>query len=416
VAIDAGRASRRVTAVESPRQVTLVLCRGDGTVLGSLPRFTVEAPWWQEVGPVVDGARRHHGVDVVVLRLLAAERDRPHGGAVTYLAEVADGAPVPAVEQWVGDLTTHPLRLPWAEPGGPAADLAWADEVLAGRGTPRSGPAVQVRTWNLSSLWRLPLDGGAAWLKVVPPFFAHEGEVIARLRSPAAPPLLAAARPRVLLDEVPGEDLYEAEGPTLLALVRELVAVQRDWIARLGELEAIGAPDWRPAPLAEAVADVAERTADQLAPAVRQVIDGVLAAWDQRFAAVDACGVPDSIVHGDFHPGNARGDGDRLWLLDWGDCGIGHPLLDQAAFLSRVGDERAATAVGDEWARLWQEAVPGSDPTFAAELLGPVAALRQAVIYRRFLDRIEPAEQPYHRADPPLWLTRAAELATGRRV
>ncbi|MEO1248940.1 MAG: phosphotransferase, partial [Pseudomonadota bacterium] len=29
------------------------------------------------------------------------------------------------------------------------------------------------------------------------------------------------------------------------------------------------------------------------------------------------------MVHGDFHPGNVRGDGNRLTLIDWGDCGIG---------------------------------------------------------------------------------------------
>lgn len=45
-------------------------------------------------------------------------------------------------------------------------------------------------------------------------------------------------------------------------------------------------------------------------------------------------------------------------------------------------------------------------------LLEPVAALRQAVIYRGFLDGIEPSERVYHADDPPLWLRRAAELAT----
>ena len=33
--------------------MTLVLCLPDGEVLGSLPPFEVEVPWWQEVGPVV---------------------------------------------------------------------------------------------------------------------------------------------------------------------------------------------------------------------------------------------------------------------------------------------------------------------------------------------------------------------------
>jgi hypothetical protein len=64
----------------------------------------------------------------------------------------------------------------------------------------------------------------------------------------------------------------------------------------------------------------------------------------------------------------------------------------------------------DQWAAEWEAAIPGSDPRRAARLLAPVAAARQAVIYRKFLDNIEPSEHPYHRADPASWLVRAAEL------
>ena len=49
--------------------------------------------------------------------------------------------------------------------------------------------------------------------------------------------------------------------------------------------------------------------------------------------------------------------------------------------------------------------------TGRAALLAPVAALRQALIYRMFLDSIEPDERVYHAGDPAHWLGRAAELA-----
>ena len=35
------------------RRVSLVLSDGNGDVLGALPSFTVDDPWWPEVGPVV---------------------------------------------------------------------------------------------------------------------------------------------------------------------------------------------------------------------------------------------------------------------------------------------------------------------------------------------------------------------------
>jgi hypothetical protein len=43
-------------------------------------------------------------------------------------------------------------------------------------------------------------------------------------------------------------------------------------------------------------------------------------------------------------------------------------------------------------------------------LLAPVAAARQAVIYQRFLDNIEPAERVHHRADPADWLHQTAVI------
>ena len=61
----------------------------------------------------------------------------------------------------------------------------------------RVGPAVQVKTWNLSSVWRLPTAAGPAWLKVVPPFFGHEDAMLSRLDPAVVPPLIAADGPRV---------------------------------------------------------------------------------------------------------------------------------------------------------------------------------------------------------------------------
>ena len=119
--------------------------------------------------------------------------------------------------------------MPWARPGGPAVDLAWAEGVLAARGLARSGPPRQVRSWNLSSLWTLPLaDGTSAWLKAVPPFFAHEGAVLEHLAGRPVPPLLARDGHRTLMPELPGEDQYDATRPLLDRMIDALVAMQAD--------------------------------------------------------------------------------------------------------------------------------------------------------------------------------------------
>lgn len=307
-------------------------------------------------------------------------------------------------------LADEPLRLPYARPGGPAGDLAWADAVLVERGTPRSAPAEQVRTWNLSSLWRLPLADAAAWLKVVPPFFAHEGGMLALLDPAVVPALIDAEGPRMLLDEIAPPDHYDTLGAPLLTMVRLLVALQVEWTSRVDELLELGLPDWRPEPLRTSAADVVARTASELEPPTLRALERLVEELPALADEVASCGVPTTLVHGDFHRGNVRGAPDRLVLLDWGDSGVGHPLLDQAAFLERL-PEAECPAVVREWSRLWRAAVPGSDPEGAGQLLEPVAALRQAVIYRKFLDAIEPDERVYHAADPAIWLERAAALA-----
>ena len=186
-------------------------------------------------------------------------------------------------------------------------------------------------------------------------------------------------------------------------------------MGRSDELLADDLPDWRLGALAPAIDDVVARTWDDLEPTDRDALRGFAAAFPSRQEGLEAAGLSDTLVHGDFHPGNARGDvgggraEPRLVLLDWGDCGVGHPLLDQAAFLDRIRAEDVPGVV-DVWHRAWRMAVPGSDPSRAAALLAPVAAARQAVIYRRFLDGIEPSEHPYHRADPAHWLRRTAAI------
>jgi Phosphotransferase enzyme family len=392
-----------------PRTAILVLCRSSGEIVGQLPPFTTEMPWWQDAEGMVRWVREHHNVDVTILRLLHATLPSPPGGVVTYLAETDDKelGSLP-LAPWDGVLDRQPFRLPYAEPGGPGRDLAWAVSQMEAQGFRRAGPAEQVRTWNLSSIWRIPVEGETLWLKCVPPFCAHEGAILARLQGGPVPSLIAHEPGRILMRELLGDDQYGADRPILFRLVSILVKLQVEWIGCEPELFRLGLPDWRSDPLRESIQSVVRRTAPKLTSDDVRTLDTFVAGLPDRFAALRECGIPHTLVHGDFHPGNARRNGDHITLLDWGDCGVGHPLLDQSAFTERLAPELVAP-VADHWHDLWRQALPHCDPERAAELLGPLADTRQAVIYQAFLDRIEPAEHPYHQDDPALWLARAAE-------
>jgi Ser/Thr protein kinase RdoA (MazF antagonist) len=398
------------------RRVRLVLCDREGGVLGMLPRFGVGTRWWPDVLPVIDEARRSFGVEVLVLRLLDVSTDGASmGGDVTYLAEVVGGT-LPQLEPAGPDVLgpDDPLRAAWARPGGIEATLAWADERLADVGRTRLGPPIQEKTWNLSSILRLPVEGGEVWCKQVPPFMAQEGAAIAfvaRDDPSLVPRVLARDVPggTILMEEVPGEDQWEADEATLLALVERWIAIQHRTADRVGELADAGAPDWRSDRLAEDAAGLLRRdeVRSTLEPGELTELDRLAASLPARLAELDGCGLPPTIVHGDFHPGNWRADGvGGLVLLDWGDAGIGHPLFDATAFLQRL-EEPVRGRVLAAWIAAWRRLLPDADPARAAGVIPPIAALRQALIYRAFLDGIEATERVYHEGDVPAWLRRA---------
>ena len=118
-------------------------------------------------------------------------------------------------------------------------------------------------------------------------------------------------------------------------------------------------------------------------------------------------------MHGDYHPGNVRGEPGHLAMLDWGDTGVGQPLLDMPAFLE-VAPPASLERIRAHWLDAWRAAVPGCDAGRAAELLAPVAAGRQAVIYQTFVDNIEPVERRHHDADVLDWLGPDRRTREGR--
>jgi hypothetical protein len=391
---------------QHPRSVTLVAVGRDGRLLGAMEPFDVATPWWQDVELIVE-----HVPGIAVLRILEGEPAPGHvmGGRVTYLAQRL-GEATPGIKAglgplraWDGHLTSDARRMPWAKAGGPEADLAWAAaEVHV------TGPPLQHRTWNLSAIWSLPTRQGRVWLKCVPPFFRHEAAVLGLLSAERVPRLIATDAHRMLLAELPGEDGYAASLAARRELINLLIELQFSTRHRIEEFASAGVPDRRWGVLLAAVDDlVARRAPDD--PVLRRLLEGA----EERVAAIEECGLPYVLVHGDAHSGNARigaAADPGIWF-DWGDCTIGHPLLDVAVLL-RPGTQHADELIA-HWLDCWRLSLPGSDPHRAWQLAKPLAALANALVYQGFLDRIEGSERPYHEGDVLPWLAQAAVLAQG---
>jgi hypothetical protein len=385
----------------------LVLVDPSGRLLGETEPFEPAVPWWQEVGDFGPGLQ--------VLRLLHSDKPAPPGGHVTYLAELIDEAANirKIVRPYDGRVREpHAKRAAYAEIGGPTATIEWATGILPGT------TAHQCRTWNLSAIWRLDDENGrtVAWVKQVPRFFGHEPSMLRLVDSVApglVPQLIAEGdHGRMLLAHAPGEDRYGAGADLCATIAAAFHPIQAHFAADPAPLKDI--PDARFAKTLDAYVRIAEPHFESI-PGLREFIDDL----PRRFAEIAECGLPDTLVHGDLHPGNVRtDDAGRLTIMDWGDCVLGHPALDILRLTGAAADggERGEGVPGRdrllaEWADRWRETVPGSDPVRAVELMRPMADLRGALIYSEFLDNIEPTEWPYHADDVPAGLAAAVAAA-----
>jgi len=267
--------------------------------------------------------------------------------------------------------------------------------------TPGSSPD------NLAALFQLPTDKGPVWLKTTPRFAADEASVIAafaRVDPALVPPVIGAGPRRVLLGHLPGEDCWDASPQIITSAVQRLATAQAV-LARQPASFPPGLPDRRTPVIAGQIRALLDgQVGGELTAGEVTAARGLLS----RFPQLDECGLPDTVVHGDFHPGNWRSDGGPPAIVDWADAHVGNPVLDglRACDFLPAGKRPAAAAA---WIGAWASCIPGCEPARALRIAGPLAHLIYAVRYQEFLDGIEPSERIYHLGDP------AAEIRAALR-
>jgi Ser/Thr protein kinase RdoA (MazF antagonist) len=185
-------------------------------------------------------------------------------------------------------------------------------------------------------------------------------------------------------------------------------------------------PRWRALAAGYLPPGLPDRRAPVLAGLIRALLDGPmtgeltpgeLAAAHgllSRFPLLDACGLPDTLVHGDFHSGNWRSDGGPPVVVDFADAHLGSPVLDGLRVCDFLPEDKRPAAAR-AWIDAWTSRVPGADPARALAVAEPLAHLAYAVRYQEFLDGIEPSERVYHDGDPAASIRAALRSAAGPR-
>jgi Phosphotransferase enzyme family len=283
-----------------------------------------------------------------------------------------------------------PDRRPaWYRPGWYDEVESWLDDVLAGRGRRRTGPAWVHRVWGLSAVLRVETETGPLWFKAACDHFRQEAAVHAVLdaRLPGLVPAVVAAdesRGWLLLEELAGHtDATRAPGAAA-AVADRYPAAQAGARAWLPDLRTAGAPERSLSSTLRGWRELLDREIER---GPRADLSGVAGDVERQLTEFWDCGFPDTLVHGDLHLGNVAHDGLRVVLFDWTDACVSHPLLDAQHLLRSSGRD---TRVAELIRHRWQEAFPRARDERGLRLAPLAHAVFNAVSY----DGIHHATEP----------------------
>jgi len=293
-----------------------------------------------------------------------------------------------------GGFVEEPARRPewFRNPGWYDEVDGWVDRELAARSRSRTGDTVPVKVWSISAVLEIPSDPAPVWLKASCRHF-HAEPALTRLVSAMlpehAPPMIAVDEERawLLMEDMPGADEEHAEEPPPglgAAAARIVATLQLRSLDHLDEIEAAGVPVRG---LAETMRGFDEVLAssvelDQLTQAelaaARATRDDVHAVMEE----LASVGLPETLVHGDLHPGNVAHAGGSARLYDWSDAAVSHPLLDLAQLVQDLPADEAELARA-AYAEAWRAAYPGIDLRRGLELAVQVNAIFQLVTFEQ---------------------------------
>jgi hypothetical protein len=360
--------------------VTAVVVRPeDSAVLvlpSGLPRVEVSDDlWFPDVEAPVRALREQHGIEACVLVCL---NDEP-----TEYLMVSVGA-VPPEARWVtdhddplvvaalqelGKPLDSPVTPAWTRPGWYAEALSWINEHIELTDVP-----VQVRSWGLSNVLRCPTAKGDVYFKALahsstirparadalPLLFAHEPLLLQNLsdeRTGSVPAPLAIDETRVwmLLPDVGPALARQSDLARWVDALQDHARLQRSYVDRVDRLLSFSCVDRRLAGLEGEIDRLLgpNPATDRLESAERELLPRRAEQLREAISELAAIGVPETLLHGDLHPGNIGVRDGQALAFDWTDAAVSHPFLDLVTFVEKrpslSEDPRLKDAYLAEW-------------------------------------------------------------------
>jgi hypothetical protein len=304
----------------------------------------------------------------------------------------------------------------WARAGWFARTSAWMVERMADAGYATTEAPALVYEGPLAAVLRARSDGQAMYLKCAAPAFANEASITHALarRTPDLIPIVIASDPGenwLLMHDHGGRVLDANSEAAWLDAIPRVVELQRSWIGATADIAAAGGQTRPIADLAAAVPSMLDRDdfGRRLPPAVREAwiaaIPRILAAC----AALIDVDVPDTLVHGDLHPGNIVLTPNGHVVVDWSDAAVGNPFVDLPTFLSRTKDRELRRRLLDAYLDGWDGVMPRARLDAAAGVAMTVGSLYQVATYQALLPAMDPLDAAVFEGADVRWLERTLQ-------
>jgi len=329
-------------------------------------------------------------------------------------------------------------------PSGPFARLGWFKElsewveaVIEPLGFHLNGNVRQLNASSSFSLVRFETDGPALWFKAVGEPNQKEFLITRTLAQlfPNCIPGVLAVRPDWngwLTREAAGKLLGEVREDALWQRAAAALAeLQIDSIDHGARILGTGARDLGAAelskliqPFMKSMAQLMERQT-KVPPATLDH-DELLLLGDRIQSALDALealGIPETLGHLDFNPGNIIVSPSRCTFLDWAEAYVGNPFFSAQYLLEHLRrtngtDSAAETKLVEAYCAQWEHVVPPGAVAEGLALAPLLAVFAYAAGSNAWEDteRLQPATAGYLRSLTRRMSREANELESRRSL
>ena len=368
----------------------------------------------------------HLGLDTHIVECLVVEHEPVEGGdgyvaALVELASLDASRPLPEGWRWSPiagvALTVEPelsskLHVSLAGDPAPLNRPAWSDpdwyRRVVGWITATLSPIatgiqiLPVRLWGIAAVVRVDSDAGRYWFKATCAHFWRE-PVTSLFLSEQVPNAVAHVvavhvdEPWMLLEDV-GTMTFAHSDVGDLRAIEALVGVQRTFFDRVDDLLAMGCQ------LRPLSALPSELGATLDLPSTDHFIDvsehdrrNVIESLTNAVAVLGRHATQNTLVHGDFHPGNVAVVGDRAVIFDWSDAAVTHPLIDIPSWTSWYRDDpERIQAIWDAFRAAWGDGLPAALFEEHRIDMQIAACAYHTVSYARIVATMEPSRRQEH--------------------